>query len=301
MIQVTKTPGLKPGQQRRSGELPTAPLISRLLFRNGIRLSTNLKFWRYLKDCQRAYARRNRGTFLSAAVVVARRIQSEGYCVFPPAPDSRTVTNIAARVARLVEAGHATITPGVEEWMVQVNDSMATVPEITGLLRPEVVTVLEAAYRSHFKIFSTEIYRVLPTTERMQVSGLWHTDNLPPGMLKALVYLTDSGKPTGALRLHPWPKSRRLLRAGFFDRFNARRFSDALESSWIFVDGPAGTVILWDSNIVHRTTPPEFGYRDAVAFKFLPSLEPWEQHVKRMGGLLSYERRRKFPDDPAED
>lgn len=301
MIQPTKTPGLKPGQQGRSGELPTAPLISRLLFSNGIRLSTNLKFWRYLSRCQRTYARQNGGTFPSAAVAASRRIRSEGYCVFPPSPDSRTVTNIAVRVARLVEAGHVMITPGVEEWMVHVNDSMANVPEIISLLRPEVVAALEAAYRSHFKIFSTEVYRLLPTTARMQVSGLWHTDNLPPGVLKALIYLTDSDKKTGALRLHPWPKSRRLLRAGFFDRFNAGRFSDALESDWISVDGPAGTVILWDSNIVHRTTPPEFGYRDAVVFKFLPSFEPWKHHAKRMGNLLSYERRRKFPDHPAED
>jgi hypothetical protein len=67
------------------------------------------------------------------------------------------------------------------------------------------------------------------------------------------------------------------------------------------VEGPAGTVILWDQNLVHRAVAPATGHRDAVSIKLLPSLEPWRRHLARVGATLSYERRGQYPLEPADD
>jgi hypothetical protein len=182
--------GLKPGQQQRSGDLPRAPFWSRTLFGNGIWLSTNLVYWWYLKRCQREYARRGGTSPASAGRAASTQLRRQGHCVFPP--DPAAASEIASRVAATVAAGHVTVTPGVEEWMVQVSESMSSVPDVLRLQRPDVVAALAAAYRAHFKIFSAEIYRLLPTTAAMQVSGLWHIDNYPPGVLKAKIYFLVS-------------------------------------------------------------------------------------------------------------
>jgi hypothetical protein len=68
------------------------------------------------------------------------------------------------------------------------------------------------------------------------------------------------------------------------------------------MEGRAGSIVLWDSNLVQRASPPKGAIRVAVAFKFLPSKEPWDQHLARVGEGVSYERRTSaVPEDPSAD
>jgi ectoine hydroxylase-related dioxygenase (phytanoyl-CoA dioxygenase family) len=112
-----------------------------------------------------------------------------------------------------------------------------------------------------------------------------------------MIYLTDCRRDSGALRVHPWSSTRQLLRAGFFDRFDTGAYGDRLERGWVALEGRAGAVILWNSNIVHKATPPTERLRDAVAFKFLPSPEPWRAHLARMGERVSREYRSNSADE----
>lgn len=152
---------------------------SRLLFGNERPLRMNLQFRRYWRKCRRAYPG-PRAAWTDDALRATRALRERGYYVFPPS-DPAFARTLARRVQDLVEAGHTLVTPGIEEWMIEVTQCMTRVPDIIRFLRPEVTAVLEAYFRSHFKVYSAEIYRLVPTTDRMQASGLWHTDNYPPG------------------------------------------------------------------------------------------------------------------------
>ena len=274
---------------------------SRLLFGNERPMRMNLRFRRFWRRCQAAYAGPRpaaRSPLVRAAVEALRR---NGYYIFPPAQDLSLVRGLAEQVNAWVVAGYTSVTPGLEEWMIEITICMTRAPEMVRLLRPEVVQTLEAYFSSYFKIYCAEIYRLVPTNDPPQASGLWHTDNYPPGLLKAMIYLTDTTDANGALRVHPRPATRWLLRHGFFDRFHADPFREPLNTRYVSLEAPAGSIVLWDSNLVHKGTPPTSGQRDAVAFKFLPSLEPWDRHLARIGEGINYERRKaQVPYDPTQ-
>ena len=272
--------------------------MNKILFGNALPFRLNMTYWSHLRRCRRAFP--SAAGLPAQAQAIARQLREQGYAIFPPS-DRALTASIAERVAPLAAIGGVSGMGGVEDWMIQVPECVKQVPEMFRLLRPEIVDAIEAYFRSHFKIYSAEIYRLVPTQQAMEASGLWHTDNYPPGILKAMIYLTDCTRTNGALRVHPRPLTRRLLRAGFFDRHHTEPFAGRLASHHVPLEAPAGSVVLWDSNLIHRGTPPDEGLRDAIAFKFLPSTEPWTQHLARVGEGVTYERRIQFPKDPSED
>ncbi|MBI3087381.1 MAG: phytanoyl-CoA dioxygenase family protein [Candidatus Omnitrophica bacterium] len=293
---------VKTGYRRLAARYPALDTFrpNRLVFGNIRPMRQNLRYLQYWRECRRVHPG---GDGAAAGPVVqeaVRKLRTDGYYIFPP-QDPGLVQTIAQKVERLAAAGQTSVDE-LEPWMIQISHCVRDVPEIFQFLRPEIVATLEAAFRSHFKIYSAEIYRLVPTERSMEASGLWHTDNYPPAVLKAMVYLTDCDQTSGALRIHPWPGTRRLLRSGFFDRYQSERFADRLNRGWVAMEGRAGSVVLWNSNVVHRATPPKGAIRDAAAFKFLPSKEPWDRHLARVGEGVSYERRnRAVPDDPSAD
>ena len=274
---------------------------NRLVFDNGRPLRTNLAFLRHWRRCRRMYVGATPAGGPFSIGQAARELKQTGFTIVRPPDDTTVVRSLTAQVQTLVDEGKVTVTPGIEEWMVQVSYAFERVSGLARLVTPDVVATLEATYGCHFKIYSAEAYRLVPSDSPPDVSSLWHTDNYPPGLLKAMVYLTDCDRDSGALRVHPLPTTRRLLRRGFMNRYDAERYSSILERNWTALEGSAGTVVLWNSNIVHKATSPAAGIRDAVAMKFLPSTEPWSVHLARAGSLVCYERRTQIPDDPGAD
>lgn len=277
-------------------------LPQRLVFCNMVPLAMNLRFLAHWRQCRSAFRPDHPGRLSPEVQAAVRRLRIDGFTVFPPPRDLSLTEAVASRVSALVKAGETVVDHTAEDWMVQVRDSMAAVPDAVRLLQPEIASTIEDYYQSHFKIYCAEIYRLTVTDQAPRLSSLWHIDNYPPGMLKVFIYLTDCDRKTGALRLLPRNLSRRLFRQGFFDRHCAERFVEQLERDGFPVEGKAGTVIVWDQNLIHRAKAPEYGFRDAVSIKVLPSREFWGRHAARMGSALSYERRdRQYPKDPAVD
>ncbi len=273
--------------------------INRMVFFNAQPLRMNLRYWTHYRRCRNGY----RNEQLPADDRISGAIQQfhkNGFVILPP-QNTDLVRAIEERCDQLIQANEVEITPGIEEWMIHIKYCLKNVPEIKKLIGPETAAVLQGCFRSHFKIYSATLYRIIPTEDKPNSSGLWHADDFPPGAFKYMVYLTASDRHTGALRVHPRPASRRLARAGFFDRFAAEKFTDLLSTGWHAVEGPAGTGIFFDPRIVHRATPPERGFRDVVAFTLIPSMEPWHTHISRIGENVSREYRQMIPADPARD
>ncbi len=276
--------------------------VNRFYFGNIRPLWTNMRYLRYHRFCRRAYVPAETNGMVSRVQETARHFRENGYVLLHPPYDPHLIPGLAARCQELVNRGQFTTIAGVEEWFLNISNSLSNVPELTSLIHPEVEAVIEACFGSHFKIYSSELYRTVPTHTPPEASALWHTDNYPPAVYKIMVYLTPCDKETGALRLHPLPSTRRILRQGFFNRYKASPFQRQLDHDGVTVEGPAGTVLFWNSNMIHRAHAPSKAFRDVAAFKLLPSPEPWQKHLARAREKINYENRtEQVPTDPVQD
>lgn len=142
-------------------------------------------------------------------------------------------------------------------------------------LVPLVAPILGAYYRSRFAVRDVYCYRNQPIPA-VQGSYAWHQDNYPPGSLKVMAYLTPvldaaDGPLTVAAGSH----------AGFrpeLGRVGDRHEDAAVRAKFRPLDclGPAGTVIVFNNNAIHRATDPTRGCREVINFTVFPSVLPGE-------------------------
>lgn len=126
-------------------------------------------------------------------------------------------------------------------------------------------------------------------------SWIWHYDDVAPGIVKILVYLTDTTRNTGAFLAlrnksgeYPfvksskisqwesakskWPKSR--IPEKKMEWFRNRNCEDH------YVEGPKGTFILFNNNIIHRATiPTQKPERCCLIYQFRPYHKKMERHI----------------------
>ena len=138
---------------------------------------------------------------------------------------------------------------------------------------PRIATILRSYYRSCFAVRDVECYRTQPIPV-VRSSYAWHRDNYPPGCLKVMLYLTpvttlEDGPFTLALESH----------LGFYPELG--KIGDRHEDAHVRARynvfhcfGPAGTVIIFNNNAIHRAVEPTRGHRDVINFTVFPSLLP---------------------------
>lgn len=139
---------------------------------------------------------------------------------------------------------------------------------------PLIDPILGAFYRSRYYVRDVYCYRTQPVPQA-QGSYEWHRDNYPPGSLKVMTYLTDvPSSRQGPLSVAAG------TRHGFFpelgkigDRYAAETVADRRVVDCV---GPAGTIIIFDNNSIHRATDPTQGQRDVINFTVFPSVLPPE-------------------------
>lgn len=146
-------------------------------------------------------------------------------------------------------------------------------------LLPLLESVLSSYYRSRYYMRDVYCYRTQPVP-RVQGSYAWHQDNYPPGSLKVMLYLTDVGPSSGPLTVALGSHK------GF--RPELGRTGDRHEDSWVRSRfavreclGPAGTVIVFNNNAIHRAADAAEGHRDVVNSTVFPCVLPGA----RPGGL----------------
>ncbi len=289
---------------KRLLDLLKAPLnwIVVRLFNNRIGLRRNLRYERYQRHCRRKASIATPPS-LPAQMALAD-LWSTGLCILPPPISSERVAAIAGKASGLLaDPRRRHEVSEIEDFAVHLKDCYKVLPEMIEFLTPEVVSVVEAYYRTHLKIYSAEVSRSLQTNKAPVLSWLWHTDDHPAPILKIMVYLTEVTESTGAFRAFDRPTSRALLRKGF-RRERAESFGRELSGSshLVVAEGPPGTVVIFDNNLVHRATAPRVDHRDVIVFEVLPSPEPFAEHLARVGTRLSAEYRGSdYPQDPFRD
>jgi len=133
-------------------------------------------------------------------------------------------------------------------------------------------------YGSHLLVDKVYIYRSAVSRQAPEKSWIWHFDNHPLEMLKVMVYLTEVRKDTAPFEYlcnaQGQPKLGSPLAPLHGDsRVPAAQIDRGLAAGWRreLVTGPAGTVVVFDDNVVHRGTLAVAGHRDVVVFQVRPA------------------------------
>lgn len=144
--------------------------------------------------------------------------------------------------------------------------------------------VLRAFYGSHFQPYWSHVMRYeADGRETHDSSFAFHLDDNPRELLKVFFYLNPTREENGAFRAFDYTTTRSLLRRGFISRTAAERsVSQALITPELVrnelrvVEGDAGTVFIFDNNLIHKGTVPRTGLRDVVVIEVFPSPRPIE-------------------------
>jgi hypothetical protein len=266
------------------------------LFGNNQSAAVNLRNQRFHARARRVWAQAN-PVSPSGSDAMASRLAEQGYLQFAPAGNEALFERLKQ------EADRAFATPAYctrpIDGAIRLKDGITRLPQIGEVITDEIARTVEGYFQSYFKIYWVQIYRTVPSDKRPEASFLWHLDNCPPQVVKLMVYLTDTYENTGAFRLKPRPLSRDLVRQGFWDRSRLDRFAPVLEdaSTTTVFEGAKGTRILFlNWGCVHRAKHPETSHRDVAVFNFVPSLEPWDAHMRRHHAELSLREDDVCPD-----
>lgn len=207
----------------------------------------------------------------------------------------------------------STLAKGVADYFGNSDDVYSEMPsEVALTFAPQIFNLLKKAesdvfsyYGSYFQTYWILIQRTTPGKTTAASSFGWHIDDNPKEFMKLFVYLNDVFDTNGAFRAFSWKHSRKILLKGFrsngeVTRVNAQPLADnylAKKSHALKVlEGPEGTVLAFDNNLVHKGTAPETGYRHAIQIPIYPSKNPLTlEMVER--SLLS-PRKRDYPQNP---
>lgn len=176
---------------------------------------------------------------------------------------------------------------------VALENGFAQLPRrYNSLLVPHLYRVLqehrgaiEAYYRSYFRVNWFEVQRIAPGQQSAGTSFGYHTDDTPNPVIKLFIYLTDTAESNGAFRAFEYPHTDELLKRGMLQsvspgeaRLRAQQLVPAeFESKLTVVEGPKGTVFVFDNNLIHKGTLPRQGMRTHVSLELMPAAAPFTE------------------------
>jgi Phytanoyl-CoA dioxygenase (PhyH) len=228
----------------------------------------------------------------------------------------------AALAARLAETGVAVLgVSDVPALASLVERELAPIPldngyaQLPRVSNPKVVPHLfrilqehrrsiEACIGSHFRVNWFEVQKIAPGEQPKGSSFGYHSDDTPTPVFKLFVYLTDTHESNGAFRAFPYAVTDELLRRGMLDSVHPgerRARAQALvppelEARLMVVEGRAGTVFLFDNNLIHKGTLPRHGTRTHVSLELMPWPRPMTEQELAQG--CDQEIKRYFPANP---
>lgn len=151
--------------------------------------------------------------------------------------------------------------------------------EIYSILE-QISPIIENYYQSFFQPYWISIQENFPGKASFDTSFGWHIDDNPKELMKIFIYINDVEEKNGAFRALPLIHTKNILRKGFVsysekDRLKnqslVNNYIEKNKKSLLVVEGNAGTVFMFDNNLVHKGTLPIVGYRQLVQVEVYPS------------------------------
>lgn len=169
----------------------------------------------------------------------------------------------------------------------------------------KVSPVIEGFYGSYFQPYWISLQQNFPGTAKAGSSFTWHIDDNPRQLMKIFIYFNDVYESNGAFRAFTYPVSKSLLEAGFKSWTEKLRVESqpmieeyyaAHPDDLKVLEGEAGTVLMFDNNLVHRGTPPREGFRQLAQIEIYPSMTKLTE--KQVDLALTQPLNLDYPHDP---
>jgi len=181
-----------------------------------------------------------------------------------------------------------------------------TLPGIGALSRAIVDQLERRLFGSYAVVDRLFVYRSPICRERPRASWLWHYDNYPREIVKVMIYLSDVTDGTAPFEyLRSERRGQALRGRPLAPGYGNGRFDDQAMAAFMArgciaerVVGASGTMMVFDTNVVHRANLAEAGHRDVLVLQVRPALQPGHGIVDpRWTGSFQHTG---FSADPAE-
>jgi hypothetical protein len=254
----------------------------------------NWRYFQYHQTCRRAAGRT--GSYLAdPGKLNGLRIKG--------ALPSYLAKQCSESISALVERGEGVTIEPVNPTFIGIQRPLQSVSEqLLDIFDSKALNeVLKDYFGCHYRVMWLDCYRTVPAEVRKQ-AWLWHIDNVPYGLAKVQLLLTDTAVENGAMDLLSHADTKKIRKAGYFGEVvGERKAAIELKSkgvSPVLWTGHAGDVFLFDNNNLHRANPPELGYRDAVTALIAPSHKPWHEIRAHLNIAKFTSKSGGYPADP---
>lgn len=230
----------------------------------------------YVKKCQRIDTGWNASEF-------TMDVNGEAVGVELPDNYNETIEKIRGELQQRLDDGRFR---NDVRGIVSLIDDPLDIPEVIELGGHFAKELSEKLYGGPCYVTYVHPYRNNMVNEREGASWIWHYDNVAPGIIKILIYLTPTNKNNGAFLTlrndkgeYPLIKPstyspNRYVRPEYKDsRLTSKQVKEFKDKGYkeFYIEGDAGTFLLFNNNILHKATiPKELPERMCIIYHFRP-------------------------------
>jgi len=220
----------------------------------------------------------------------SKQLYNNGYLVQDYSGSIGSIHSISKRVIELFKEKENLELTYENSGLIHLKNSLIHFPELINLLNlKEVRDIICGFLGSDYQIFSSNIYRTTKSIDKENTfsSLYYHFDSMPSSHLKIMIYLHDTDKKNGALKVVNRKKSIELRGKGFWDR-KSNQFHEIIKENTKVLEGNKGSFIyFYPHDTIHKATLPEIGNRDIINFILIPSIKSHKKLSKERSQYIS--------------
>jgi len=258
----------------------------------------------YTQRCRLAYEAAGNETIK----VDKSPLASKGTFLVESALDSKTAHKMSNDFTSLIEQDKGLLIPPsyshLMTGLAQPVDDLGT--ELLDIFDNSALDqAITGYFGSYYRLEWIDCYRSHPAS---QVGGswMWHTDDVPPQILKVMLHLTDAGADQGATRFLSASHTREFGNKGYrgyptnerTDNLVPFAEKNGLSCEPFLHDAKAGDALIFNTNLLHKAIPPSTGYRDVSTIFVMPNPIPWRKQLEREGPGKFQTNKRTWPSNP---